>query len=136
MGEEKRCIATIYGERVTSWQCSRPAGYGPGGKYCKVHGRKKENVEATLPLWVVSRYSDELPKRVLAREIGDKTFIDEKGRRCKFHTEYDDYFSAEMEALEFAMDRAARRLESAKLTVGKMTETINLLKEAICKIKP
>ena len=39
-----RCIVEIWPSTVwvSSYQCSRPRGHGPGGLYCKQHAKMKE----------------------------------------------------------------------------------------------
>lgn len=34
-----RCVADVYDKFAGFYQCSRPRGHGPGGKYCKQHAK-------------------------------------------------------------------------------------------------
>lgn len=115
----KRCKQTVYGERVTSWQCPRAAGYGPNGDYCKQHSARHEKVAATLTVWRLQRrYGDGLPEPIRVRSVTTNSYIDEQGRRNSKFTEYQDTFDTEEEAVKEAIARAERRIASAKQEIA------------------
>lgn len=103
------CHHTIWGARVTSYQCRRVWGFGPEGKYCKQHAALYEVVEAAIPLWKIEngRYqSFKMPEKVMVREVKTTTFIDKEGRRNSFRTEWELYFQSEEAALKELLSRA------------------------------
>lgn len=89
---------------IGGWTCQNQAGHGPGGAYCKHHARKHDKVKPKLELWsrdIIFFGSDDnvIPTRHAVREITDKTFIDDQGRRRALKDRYRQYYRTELEAL-------------------------------------
>lgn len=129
---KSRCIERIYGSRCTSHQCTRSAGYGPNGDYCKQHGRRHEKVSADLSLWETSpRWIDwENPiKKIKVREIGASTFIDSQGSRNRMESEFNKYFRTLNEAKSYILERAKTK------RANNYSENA-IIDECIAKLKP
>ena len=107
-------------------QCHKPDGYGPGKAYCKQHAPKNETTKATVPLWELrnSRYELSMPEKIMAREAGEKTYIDTNGRRNSYDTEYSNVFKTEKEALTYTLNLAQGRRRSLLQQVAEATKVI------------
>lgn len=126
-----RCAERIFGSRVTSWQCNRPAGHGPGGRYCKVHARAHDTKGAELTLWCVEvLYGDVTPKPIKVREIMPSSFIDERGRKNNRMTQYALHFDTKEQAFAEAIARTERKLERATAEVAQQETLLAKLKKA------
>ena len=134
--DKTRCIARVYGERVSSWQCTRSAGFGPDGKFCKVHGRKKEQISADKVLWCVKRKWDttKFPVAVKVREIKGKTFIDEHGRQARLETEYERFFLSEKLALLAAIEQVSKALERARRETESNAEALDTFNKRLAAL--
>lgn len=111
------------GRADVGWHpCTRPAGYGPGGEFCRYHAKRHETATPTITLWEVKQaffdLDDPLPGSILVREVSEKTFIDARGRRHPLRDRYHAYYATEGEALAATKEHVTGVLEEAERSLA------------------
>ena len=85
--------------------CTRKAGHGPEGRYCKQHAAKFDR-EVRATWFVVAKHSTE-PREVGVSQVTESTLII-NGRRCAKSSDYKSYYETREAAIEAIRDLLKR----------------------------
>lgn len=117
-----QCKAHVSRGRACLSNCQRKAGHGPKGEYCKVHARQHSTEKAMLSLWYVGWDNDYY--HVSVRSIGEKTFVDHRGRLTKLVSRSGIFYREPSEALAHIRKRLATNVASGKDCVQRAQEEL------------
>lgn len=111
--EDELCAETVRGD-WSSRRCSRKAGHGQGGLYCKQHSARHpdENAEAFMVYKTVS-YSSKIQEVEAIRET-DHCFFLKKGERVQKVSDWCRHHKTKEEAVDHLRKRLEYKIESAR----------------------
>lgn len=124
-------------ERVThagvwhSVRCSRRAGHGKDGLYCRQHALKHPaGAQETQRWWKVSRWSDE-PEPVEVVKSSAKTIVLKNGYRARIIGDSESYYRSRLGALVALEARVDRKVESTQRTLQRLLADQRRLRELL-----
>jgi len=131
---EGQCKATVF-DRFHNYGCSRKAGYGPGGEYCKQHAREylmehgpviKTMYKVYTDIWegpeiIEVGIVDETDKLFYIKNT-DQRYVDYSQKIIKDNTDKERLYETKEEALKAFMEGVIKDLESIERDLKKHKE--------------
>lgn len=120
--EPARCAESVYksdGNWGRSHQCSRKAGFGPDGKYCRQHAQRYIRVEPTATWYKTDNWSFKIETVAVISETDKRLLIkpdwQDRPRTENKHSEHSHYWPSR----DKAVAALGERLEAKRAALAK-----------------